>query len=101
MKDENGSSVGADAPAPSTALARTQTQDRDLVRQRRALVARLRLAERLNESQIVERLAKAGFHVSRWTVARDLDAMRRMHREAFSAPRFDAISFVLEKVATY
>jgi hypothetical protein len=84
-------------------LARTQTQDRDLVRQRRELVARLRIDERLNELQIVERLAKRNppIIVSRWSVSRDLAFMCRENRRLFHPKRFDAISFVLEKVAVY
>ena len=85
----------------STALARTQ--DRDIIRQRRELIARLFIDERLTLDRIVDRLAKRTppILVSRWTVARDLDHMRRENQRLFNPRRFDAINFVLEKVASY
>ena len=89
-----------DANAPNTSTALARTQDRDV---RRELVVRLFIDERLTLERIVDRLAKRKppIIVSRWTVSRDLEVMRRENRRLFSPRRFDAINFVLEKVASY
>jgi hypothetical protein len=73
------------------------------VRQRRELIVRLFIDERLTLERIVNRLAKRKppILVSRWTVSRDLAFMRRENRRLFNTRRFDAINFVLEKVASY
>lgn len=103
MKTNGAATQESDAgePAASTALARTQ--DRDVVRQRRELIMRLFIDERLTLERIVDRLArrKPPIIVSRWTVSRDLAQMRRENRRLFNPRRFDAINFVLEKVASY
>jgi hypothetical protein len=96
-------SAEPDAPDSATTLTRTKNQDRDRARQRMEIVARLYIDERLPLDRIVERLATHDLPilVSRATVSRDLACMRRENRRLFNPRRFDAITFVLEKVAVY
>jgi len=90
-------------PADTSTALVPATQDREFIRQRPELVARLRIEDRLTESQIVERLAQRTppILVNRSTVCRDLAVMGRENRRLFDPRRFAALNFVLERVAFY